>query len=157
MPQSFVLQLSHIVFSTKQRYPLISTDWEEALYKYIGGITRSLDSRLLEIGGTSDHLHLLASLNKSLGIAEFVRKIKCGSSKWMHDSSRMRKFCWQKGYERSPPRRAEPRVGHSPSENCEYGRLDPSSFVATRSSPFSPSIRRCECTPKTMADVGFPF
>jgi hypothetical protein len=48
----------HLVFSTKNREPLISPQLREELYAYTGGIIRDLGGRLLEIGGIQEHVHL---------------------------------------------------------------------------------------------------
>ncbi len=43
--------LFHIVFATKDRFPLIDPRWESELYKYISGIVRNLKGRVIEING----------------------------------------------------------------------------------------------------------
>ena len=66
MASSLTNLLYHIVFSTKERIPLIHEDLEETLYDYIGGILRGQRSILLEIGGMPDHVHLLVKLKADL-------------------------------------------------------------------------------------------
>lgn len=41
MPQSFVCLYCHIIFSTKDREPLLMAEWRPRLHEYIGGILRS--------------------------------------------------------------------------------------------------------------------
>ena len=48
----------HIVFSTKNRKPLISPSIENKLYAYIGGICRELECNPVAIGGHNDHIHI---------------------------------------------------------------------------------------------------
>ena len=98
MPQSLVVQIMHIVFSTKLRLPMITPDLENRLYKYLGGLLRHLGCRLIEIGGEKDHIHLLVSQNKTLSVAELVNRLKTASSKWIHQDLNRRKFAWQTGY-----------------------------------------------------------
>lgn len=86
MPQSFTSLQFHIVFSTKDRRPLITDDIRERLYKYIGGILDENGSKLLAVGGIPDHIHLLASINKELSISAALRIIKSNSSKWVHET-----------------------------------------------------------------------
>jgi REP element-mobilizing transposase RayT len=50
----------HIVFSTKNRVPLITDIFRDELYGYIGGILRGNGGVLLVAGGMPDHIHLLA-------------------------------------------------------------------------------------------------
>ena len=51
--------LYHIVFSTKNREPIVTKPIRAELYKYIGGIIRGEGGTLLEIGGMPDHVHLV--------------------------------------------------------------------------------------------------
>lgn len=91
--------LYHIVFSTKNREPVITAPIRTDLYKYIGGIIRGEDGVLLEIGGISDHVHLVTRLESKHSVADMVRIIKSKSSKWLnaHPKSPGR-FKWQRGY-----------------------------------------------------------
>ena len=99
MAHSYVSQLIHCVFSTKQRKPLITLDIQQRLYDYIGGIARKNKMVLIAAGGIADHVHLLLSLPKTLDIAHAVQLIKGGSSKWIHDTfPQHRLFEWQEGY-----------------------------------------------------------
>lgn len=60
MPQSYVNY--HIIFSTKDREPLITEAYQPRLYEYIGGIVRHQGGIALAINGMEDHVHLLAKL-----------------------------------------------------------------------------------------------
>lgn len=66
MGQSLHVKYSHLVFSTKNREPLIKADLEPRLYEYLGGIVRDHGARLLEIGGMPDHIHLILRESKSV-------------------------------------------------------------------------------------------
>jgi putative transposase len=89
----------HIVFSTKNRYRLITLALEENLHKYIGGIIREIGGVCLEINGTSDHVHILTKLPPKVAMSDALRTIKANSSKWINESTQgLRKFGWQDGY-----------------------------------------------------------
>jgi REP element-mobilizing transposase RayT len=91
--------LYHVVFSTKQREPLIRDKWKSELYPYLGGIVRKERGTLLEAGGTADHVHLLLKLPASIAIADMLRLIKANSSKWINESEfSPGAFAWQAGY-----------------------------------------------------------
>jgi len=91
--------LYHFVFSTKNRIPLISENVQQYLYSYIGGIVRGEGGTLLEIGGISDHVHLLTKLKPTKSVSEMLNRIKSKSSKWMNEEKmKIRKFGWQDGY-----------------------------------------------------------
>jgi putative transposase len=99
MSHSYVSNLMHCTFSTKERYPWIDTDLELRLWPYIGGIARENRMKALAIGGVFDHVHALLSLPSTMSFAKAVQLIKGGSSKWIHDEFRhLRKFEWQEGY-----------------------------------------------------------
>jgi REP element-mobilizing transposase RayT len=63
----------------------------------MGGIARENNFRALCVGGMADHAHLLLSLPPALAVAEAMRLIKAGCSKWVSESSGKR-FAWQEGY-----------------------------------------------------------
>ncbi|MEQ1606363.1 MAG: IS200/IS605 family transposase [Pyrinomonadaceae bacterium] len=89
----------HIVFSTKDRKPLITTDVKPRLYEYIGGTIRGLGGLSLAIGGMEDHGHILAKLRPDKALSDVLRDLKANSSGWMHDIfTEMKDFSWQRGY-----------------------------------------------------------
>jgi REP element-mobilizing transposase RayT len=98
MPQSFASLHCHVVFSTKHREPFIEPEWQPRLYKIIGGILRNDSSSLIAAGGTADHVHLLASLGRTISVADAVRDIKANSSGWVHNELGLADFQWQQGY-----------------------------------------------------------
>jgi REP element-mobilizing transposase RayT len=99
MPQSLVSLNVHVVFSTKNRDPLIDRELTPRLYGYIGGIVRNTGSQLLATGGVEDHVHLLVSLGRQACIADLVRDVKSNSSGWVHETFPDRaRFAWQSGY-----------------------------------------------------------
>ena len=99
MSQSFVQFYSHIVFHTKNNKNLIQEDIEDELYSYIGGILKNLKSIPIRISGTSDHLHVLCTLPKTMAPADLVEEIKKSSSKWIKSKGeRYKNFYWQDGY-----------------------------------------------------------
>jgi len=99
MADSLTNLLYHIVFSTKNREPLIREAFRDELEKYIAGIIRNEGGILLGIGGRPDHLHLIAKLRPDRSVAEMVRLIKANSSKWVNEHhGEPGRFAWQSGY-----------------------------------------------------------
>lgn len=90
--------LLHVTFSTKQRESTIATEVEADLYSYIGGICRRMQSSLLAMGGTADHVHLMISLGKTIALSDLMMVVKRDSSKWMKERGRTKQFAWQDGY-----------------------------------------------------------
>ena len=90
----------HLVFSTKNRIPLIKDTFRDALYAYMGGILRGNGGVLLIAGGMPDHVHLLTGWGTSISVAKMVQLIKGNSSKWMNErpDAPVGGFNWQPGY-----------------------------------------------------------
>jgi putative transposase len=89
----------HIVFSTKYRTPVLTSDRREDLFRYIGGIVKNRNSHLYRINGVDDHIHILTSLHPTVALSDFVKEIKAGSAHWIKDNSVFKDFShWQEGY-----------------------------------------------------------
>ncbi len=76
--------LYHIVFSTKDREPLILPEIREDLHRYIGGIIKGEGGVTLEIGGMSDHIHMAIKLRPIHALSDIMKKVKGNSSKWLN-------------------------------------------------------------------------
>ena len=99
MSQTLTSLLVHLVFSTKERIPIITPEVEPDLFAYIGGILRNHQSRLLDAGGTHDHVHLLVSQSKNIAVAQLLKEVKGSSSSWIKTQGKeFRNFHWQDGY-----------------------------------------------------------
>ena len=99
MSQSFTNLIYHIVFSTKDRQPLITEAHQPRLYDYIGGTIRGLGGISLAVNGTEDHVHLLAKLRQDKALSDVLRELKANASGWMHDVfPELKDFAWQRGY-----------------------------------------------------------
>ena len=98
MPQSLSKVLVHLIFSTKQREPLIPPEIRPRLHAYIDGILDNLKSPSLHTGGVADHVHSLFALGRTISQAELVEEVKKSSSKWMKADGGVPGFSWQAGY-----------------------------------------------------------
>jgi REP element-mobilizing transposase RayT len=99
MSDSYTNLLYHLVFSTKDRRPLIKPDYEIRLYEYIGGTVRKLGGISLALNGTADHVHLLTKLRPDRAVSDIVRELKAGATGWMHEVfPTLKSFSWQRGY-----------------------------------------------------------
>jgi putative transposase len=97
MSHTYVSNLVHCVFSTKERRNLIPTEKQTRLWSFLGGIARKNGFKAIAVGGTENHVHVLLSLPATMPLAKAVQLIKGGSSKWMNETSD-RGFAWQEGY-----------------------------------------------------------
>jgi len=96
MSHTYTSNLLHCVFSTKQRAAIIPADRQEHLWAYLLGIARNMKIKILAIGGTSDHLHLLIALPPTMNLAKVMCDMKANSSKWLNEAGL--RFAWQEGY-----------------------------------------------------------
>src|SRR5690606_19456495 len=72
---------------------------QSSLFAYMGGIVRERKGILMEAGGMADHVHLLVSMHQTTAVADLVRDIKSGSSRWMHEQdANFQRFSWQTKY-----------------------------------------------------------
>jgi putative transposase len=98
MPSTHTSLHYHMVFSTKDRVPIIDAEWRPRLHAILGGAVRSLGGVALEVGGVANHVHLMAGLKPTHSVADVLRDIKKGSSAWVHDVVGERGLHWQEGY-----------------------------------------------------------
>ncbi len=98
MANTFACLTYHIIWSTKNRSPFITSEIRDRLYAYIGGIIKQENGKLICIGGVEDHIHLLVSVHPNVAISSLMRAIKAKSSSFMKEISKQDSFGWQDGY-----------------------------------------------------------
>jgi REP element-mobilizing transposase RayT len=87
------------VFAVKYRQGTIQKDWKDELYKYITGIVRENDHRLLAINGMPDHVHVFFGMRPTQSLSDLLQVIKANSSKWINERGFViGRFEWQLGY-----------------------------------------------------------
>jgi REP element-mobilizing transposase RayT len=92
-------KLYHLIFSTKDRRPLITDAYQPRLYEYVGGTISGLGGIALELNGTEDHLHVLPKLRPDKALSDVLRDLKANASGWTHDVfPKVNDFSWQRGY-----------------------------------------------------------
>ena len=65
----------------------------------MGGILKNHESRLMDAGGTADHVHLLVSQSKNVALSSLLKDVKNYSSSWIkRKGNAFRNFHWQDGY-----------------------------------------------------------
>ncbi|MES2836002.1 MAG: IS200/IS605 family transposase [Bacteroidota bacterium] len=99
MPNTYTQIHIHFVFAVKHRNAVINDSWKEELYKYIAGIIRNNEHKLIAIGGMPDHIHILIGVRASQSISDLMQDVKGNSSKWINEKRFLNtKFEWQEGY-----------------------------------------------------------
>jgi len=89
----------HIVFSTKERRPVIAADARPRIREYMGGIIRNAGGSMLAANGTADHIHIAAIGSPTIAVCKLIQLIKGNSSKWIHDTfPNLQSLYWQESY-----------------------------------------------------------
>jgi putative transposase len=102
MPQSLNKVILHMVFATKDRMPLIDAEIRPRLHAYMATVLREIDpsqSQAYRVGGVADHVHIAASLPRTVTISKLFEIVKKESSIWIkQQGANYEKFYWQGGY-----------------------------------------------------------
>lgn len=100
MAQSLSRLWTHLIFSTKDRFPFLADEQvRNDMHAYLATVLRSHDCETVIVDGAQDHVHCLFALSRKYSIADVVKEIKRTSSSWIKDISRTHgKFHWQNGY-----------------------------------------------------------
>ena len=99
MPQSLSYLLIHVVFSTKDRLPVLDSSLSPALHAYLATVARNAECECYCVGGVADHVHLAIRLSRTITVAQLVEGLKTSSSKWLKTQSpELTTFAWQRGY-----------------------------------------------------------
>jgi putative transposase len=87
------------VFAVSGRANLIQSEWRDEFYKYITGIVRNKNQKLISIGGVEDHIHILLGLKPDIALSDLVRDIKSNSTQFVNEKRLARgHFMWQEGF-----------------------------------------------------------
>lgn len=99
MPGTFSQIYIQVVFAVQNRDALIKSEWEVRLHKYISGIVKNKNQKMLAINGMPDHIHFLIGMKPSCCLSDLVREVKKSSNDYIMESRFTRfKFNWQEGY-----------------------------------------------------------
>lgn len=99
MPQSLARLPIHLIFSTKNRAPLITDAVREPLHAYMGTVLKGLECHPVLINSVEDHVHLLFDLGRTVSVSRVVEDVKKASSKWIKtQGEEFSGFAWQAGY-----------------------------------------------------------
>ena len=100
MPQSLAQIYVHLVFSTKHRESfLVDPAFRSRVHGYLVGICKNLGAPSLQIGGVSDHVHILCRLSKTGDVSSLIRDLKRDSTNWIKEvNPPLSGFHWQNGY-----------------------------------------------------------
>lgn len=99
MANTFLQVFIHAIFAVKHRESLINMQWLPHVHRYIAGIVKNRGHRVIAVGGTPDHVHMLVSLSSQDTLSDLIREVKINSHRYI--VSKRASYCdfkWQSGY-----------------------------------------------------------
>ena len=99
MRAPFTQLYAHLVWSTWNRVPTITSEAQSLVTAIALSKCEKLKCQPIAIGGMDDHVHFLIRLHPAIAIATFVGEIKGASSHLINQRIRLpEKFRWQGAY-----------------------------------------------------------
>lgn len=91
--------LYQIVYSTKNRNPVLKGERRDDLFKYLWGILKNKNCHLYRINGVEDHIHIVTHLHPTIALSSLIKDMKIASSTWIKKENIFPGFSgWQDGY-----------------------------------------------------------
>jgi putative transposase len=89
----------HLVWSTKNRRPLLTPEVEPVIYGYLRANAIGLEATVFALNGVEDHVHMVASIPPKIAVAKFIGQIKAvASTKFNQSGTSEMTFAWQEEY-----------------------------------------------------------
>jgi len=96
---TFISCLMHVVFGTLGQRNQLEPDMRTQLTAYLSAIAKSRGTRLITLGGTENHVHMLLAIPARLAIESAVLPLKEASQTWLRQHfDSCKGFTWQKGF-----------------------------------------------------------
>ncbi|MGA9406595.1 MAG: IS200/IS605 family transposase [Bacteroidota bacterium] len=99
MSQTYYKLWIHLIWSTKDRQPIMQKEFRWKIFNHINQKAKEEGYHLDAINGAADHVHCLMSIRPKYSISEIVNKLKGESSHWInHEGIIPTRFVWQGGF-----------------------------------------------------------
>lgn len=96
---SFVKIWVHVVWSTKNREPILTKEIRPLLFNHIKSYGKEKEIYIDFINGYVEHIHCLIALNADSTISKTIQLLKGESSHWANENGLLRnKLEWAKEY-----------------------------------------------------------
>ena len=96
---TYTQTLYQIVYSTKDRKPVLKEEKQAMLFKYLWGILKNKKCHVYRINGVEDHIHIVTHLHPTVALSSLIKDMKIASSKWIKEKNIFPSFSgWQDGY-----------------------------------------------------------
>lgn len=87
----------HFVWATKNREPLLTSELQTRVVRYLTSKGGDLGAVVLAADGSENHMHVVAAVPPRIAPAEFVKRLKGASSRLVNREFGS-PFAWQEGY-----------------------------------------------------------
>ena len=89
----------HIVWTTRDRLPLLTLEVEPVIYDFLRGKAIGLGATLFALNGVADHVHMVAAIPPRIAVAKFIGQVKAVASTRFNKSGLSgTSFFWQEEY-----------------------------------------------------------
>lgn len=89
----------HLVWSTKFRQPMITSTMELLIFDIVQQKAHSLKSEILAVNSMPEHIHVIARVNPSVAVSQFVGELKGRTSYEVNQHFNLEeKFVWQASF-----------------------------------------------------------
>ena len=89
----------HLVWSTKDRLPLLTSDIETDIFDLLRSKAIGLGATVFALNGVPDHVHMVAAIPPRIAVAKFIGQIKAvASTKFNKSGISEVPFFWQEEY-----------------------------------------------------------
>ena len=89
----------HLIWSTQDRQPMLTSDREKILYSVLHHKAEELGLKIHAASNVDDHVHVVVSIPPKMSVAECVRHLKGASAYAInHMEGSDGQFKWQSGY-----------------------------------------------------------
>ncbi len=96
---SFYQLFYHLVWSTKNRQPALTSEVRPIIHGYLRAKASGLGAIVFALDGTDDHVHLVASIPPTIAVARFVGQVKAvASTRFNKSHPDVEHFFWQDEY-----------------------------------------------------------
>lgn len=99
MSKEFISCLMHVVVGTYRQKNFLSAEVRNQLSVYLSAIAKSKGMKLVALGGTENHVHLLLAIPSKLSIESAIISLKQSSTTWLKQKfESLHSFTWATGF-----------------------------------------------------------
>jgi putative transposase len=89
----------HLVWSTKNRQPLLTPETEPVIHNYLRAKALGLEATVFALNGDQDHVHVVVSIPPKNAVSKFIGQIKAtASTKFNKSHANRSPLFWQEEY-----------------------------------------------------------